>query len=184
MSAHQPQPITTMADLLAHAIELELESAECYHLLANSMETHNNRQAALLFDQLAHSAEERAESLQLHAGSDPLPELAPWEHHCAPAGGVAQCMSQAHYQMTPGQVLNLAIRNERQALDCLLRMAAEIRVPEEYPAVKEIVTEKERQVELLTERLTRETLGHNVPPEDLIRRMYPNRDIDYRFQSQ
>ena len=167
MSAHRPKSITTMTELLAHAVELEIESAECYRILADSMATHNNRPAANLFNELAHAAEERATELQQRAGDTPLPELAPWEHHCAQIGSVAHCMSEAHYQMTPGQALELVIRNERRNHGCLLRMAAEIRAPELHPAATAMATEKEHQIEMLTGRLSREAMSHGDPPEDL-----------------
>jgi rubrerythrin len=156
-----------MGELLAHALALELESAECYRALADSMAAHNNRPAAALFEELALSAEAYAASLQQRAGAKALPELAPWEHHCAPTGGAADCMAKAHYQMTAYQALELAIRNERRSHSCLLRMIGEISVPEVYRGAEEIAADKGRQVVLLAERLARAAVGHMAPPEDL-----------------
>ena len=167
MSGHQPKPIGTMVELLAHALALELESAECYRALADSMAAHNNRPAAALFEELALSAEAYAASLQQRAGAKALPELAPWEHHCAPTGGAADCMAKAHYQMTAYHVLELAVHNERWSHRCLLRMAGEIPVPELCRGAKEIAEDKRRQVVLLAERLAREAVGHTAPPGDL-----------------
>ena len=51
------EPIVTVAELLAHALELEAESYERYLLLAEVMEVHNNAEVADLFDQLARYSE-------------------------------------------------------------------------------------------------------------------------------
>jgi len=167
MSDNQSKPITTMAELLAHALALELESAECYGDLADSMAAHNNRPAAALFEEMAQSAESLAASLLQHEGDQPLPDLAPWEHRCAPTGGVADCMAKAHYQMTACQALELALRHERHSKDCLLRMATEIGIPEVRRGAEAIAQGKARQVESLAQRLACEAVGHTAPLEDL-----------------
>ena len=167
MNGQRPISIVTKADLLAHTLALELESLECYRTLADSMESHNNRPAAALFEELTRSAQARAVVLRQGVGADALPELAPWEHHCANTGGVANCMSKAHFQMTAGQALELAVRNERRIHGCLLQMAGEIQVPELSRRAEEIAEEQGRRVELLSRQLAREAADHKSPPEDL-----------------
>ena len=60
----EPQTITTLGELLAHALELEQESVERYRELADSMETHNNPKVAELFRQLAEYSQLHAREVQ------------------------------------------------------------------------------------------------------------------------
>ena len=64
MTRMTTQPIKSLAEFLAHALELEVESAERYRELADSMEVHNNPDVAELFRKLAGYGDGHAQEVR------------------------------------------------------------------------------------------------------------------------
>jgi rubrerythrin len=114
----RPDPIETIEELLAHALELEHESAARYAQLADSMEVHHNRLTAEQFRHLAALSDEHAVLVEQRAAGHELPRIPPWEYkwHC-PGSPETDCLDEAepHYLMTRVEALKLALHNERRA---------------------------------------------------------------------
>jgi rubrerythrin len=112
-----PETIDTIEELLAHALELEHESAARYEQLADSMEVHHNRLTAEQFRHLAELSKAHGEAVEQRAAGVDLPRIPPWEYKwsCPDSPG-ADCLDQeAHYLMTRVDALRLALHNERRA---------------------------------------------------------------------
>jgi len=71
--------ISSVAEFLAHALEMEAESVERYRELAENMEVHNNSEVAVLFHRLAAEGDAHAEHVKRRAGMYKLPSIAPWD---------------------------------------------------------------------------------------------------------
>ncbi|MEA3277077.1 MAG: ferritin family protein, partial [Pseudomonadota bacterium] len=78
MSESAQQPITSVAEFLAHALELEYESRERYRELSDSMKVHNNPEIAKLFKRMARYSDLHADEVQNLAEGLSLPAIAPW----------------------------------------------------------------------------------------------------------
>ena len=101
--------IDSLAEFLAHAIELEVESAESYRELADNMQVHNNPEVADLFRRLAGYGDAHAAEVQELAAGLELPYISPWNFKWScPEAPEAPCMQDAHYLMNKCQALELA----------------------------------------------------------------------------
>ena len=85
-------------------------------MLADQMETHNNRVLAELFRELANHEEKHAAEILKRAGDIALPPLTPgafkWPGVESPESAE---LDQAHYKMTPRHALLMALRAEQRA---------------------------------------------------------------------
>ncbi len=154
-------------EFLAHAQALETESGERYRELSETLEIHNNPEAAALFQKLAHYGESRAEEVVQQTGGMALPELPPWECQWLSAEGPHRCMEEAHYLMTPYQALRLVLRNESCSCNLYrrsLRDAVDLGVKK---IASEMIREKEKHLEWLYSCIEREAETHHPPQEDL-----------------
>lgn len=158
---------TSLLEFLAHAQALEAESGERYRELSETLEIHNNLEAAALFQKLAHYGESRVEEVVRHTGGMELPELPPWECQWLCAEGPHSCMEDAHYLMTTYQALNLVLRNESGSCDFYRRFALDAVDPGVKKIAFEMVREKEKHVEWLCNCIECEAETHRPPQEDL-----------------
>ncbi|MBF0355895.1 MAG: hypothetical protein HQL43_11730 [Alphaproteobacteria bacterium] len=134
----QPHPSTDLAksfkratamddvgEFMAHAMALENEAAARYDELADGMDTHNNKEVAVLFRQMAEFSRKHASEVAGRAGSIAVPHLAPWEYRWpgneAPESGDP---TVPHYLMTPHHALQVALRNETRGHDFYAQIAA------------------------------------------------------------
>ena len=160
--------IESLAEFLAHAIELEVESAESYRELADNMQVHNNPEVADLFRRLAcYGAAHAAEVQELAAGLE-LPYISPWNFKWScPEAPEAPCMEDAHYLMNKCQALELALHNEIRGRDFYAQVAASSSDPAVQKAATEMAAEEDTHVAMLREWVTREACGAEQPPPDL-----------------
>jgi rubrerythrin len=79
MTRFEVDIIATLPLLFAHAITLELESAECYREMADALEVHNNPATARLVRWLAHLSAAHARAVRQQASGITLPTIPPWE---------------------------------------------------------------------------------------------------------
>jgi len=110
------QPFS-MAELLVHALVVELEAVQSYRELTEQMQQCNNTEVAELFAKMAELEAEHAEKIREKAGDIELPDLAPWEYRwpgLEPPENID--LAGIHYLMTPHQALKLALENESNAL--------------------------------------------------------------------
>ena len=70
-------PNFSMAELLVHALVVELEAVQSYKDLAAQMEQCGNKEVAELFQKMAVLEAEHAETIRQKSGDIELPELAP-----------------------------------------------------------------------------------------------------------
>lgn len=107
----------SMAELLVHALVIELEAVQSYLELAEQMKECGNDAVADLFAKMAEYEQEHADKIREQAGDIKLPELAPWEYRW-PGFEPPENIDTAgiHYLMTPHQALKLALENELNAM--------------------------------------------------------------------
>lgn len=162
------QPIDALGEFLAHALELEHESAERYRELAGSMAVHNNPRTAELFEQLARYGDSHAAEVRGRAAGIALPQMAPWDFKWThPESPEAGCMEDAHYLMTPCQALELALHNEVRGRDFYAEVAASSPDPEVARLAREMASEEDEHVVMLREWIEREACHEHLPAEDL-----------------
>lgn len=168
MTEMTTQPITSLAEFLAHALELEVESAERYRELADSMEVHNNPDVAELFRKLAGYGDIHAQEVKDRAAGVPLPTIPPWDFKWScPEGPESPCMEDAHYMMTKCQALELALHNEVRGRDFYAQVAAASPDGEVSRAAAEMAAEEDTHVQMLRQWFRREACDVQEVPEDL-----------------
>jgi rubrerythrin len=168
MSETEHQPITSVPEFLAHALELEAESHARYRELAECMEVHNNPEVAELFGRMAHYSELHTHEVQRRAEGIELPAIAPWgfKWNC-PESPEAPCMDDVNYLMNKRQALELALHNEIRGRDFYARVAEHSPSPDVRAVAREMADEEAEHVEVLTQWLARVAAGVGEIPEDL-----------------
>jgi len=162
------QNIQSLAEFLAHALELEVESAERYRELADNMQVHNNPEVADLFHKLARYGDEHAAEVQQRAAGLELPYISPWDFKWScPEAPEAPCMENAHYLMNKCQALELALHNEIRGRDFYAQVAAGSSDPAVRDAAAEMAAEEDTHVTMLRQWVTRETCGAEQHLSDL-----------------
>ncbi|MEN8175674.1 MAG: ferritin family protein [Pseudomonadota bacterium] len=162
------QPIQDVAEFLAHALELEVESAERYRELSDSMDVHNNPEVAELFRKLARYGDAHAEEVMALAREFVLPKISPWDFkwNC-PDSPELPCMDDAHYLMTKCQALELALHNEERGRDFYVEVVGNSPDAEVRRIAGEMADEEETHVAMLREWMAREACEIQTVPEDL-----------------
>jgi hypothetical protein len=163
-----PDPIDTIAELLAHALELEHESAARYEQLADSMEVHHNRLTAEQFRHLASLSEAHARAVEQRAAAIELPCIPPWEYKWScPGSPETECLEhEPHYLMTRVEALRLALHNERRAYEFYVHVAAAAGRPEVRALAAEMANEEADHLAMLEGWLT-DAEDHLPRPHDL-----------------
>ena len=165
-----PGPIDDVGEFLAHALELEHESADHYEQLADSMEIHHNQEVAALFRRLALLSHEHANSIGERADGVTLPRIAPWEFkwNCpgAPEGG--DCLQgDVSYQMSAVQALELALHNETRGHAFYAHTASASGNAQVRALAAEMSAEEAEHLTLLQDLVAQERHRGDAPPEDL-----------------
>src|SRR5512132_2116451 len=109
--------ISNLADLFAVAYQIEADAVERYELLADQMETHNNRELVVMFRDLARAEGIHRDEIRRLAGDIDVVahgrRLAKWARDESPE---QVDLGAAHYMMTPWHALQLALVGEKRAL--------------------------------------------------------------------
>ncbi|MFZ1573639.1 MAG: ferritin family protein [Chromatiaceae bacterium] len=159
MSNHRPASITSIPEFLAHALELEYESAERYRELAGNLAVHNNPEIAELFYYLSRMSDRHAQEVEDHAKGVQLPQIPPWDFKWAaggsPEANAAEQDEDLNYLMTPIQALRLALYNEIRGRDFYAKVAAGSPDAEVRQLAAEMVEEENEHAALLVERLAK-----------------------------
>ena len=162
------QSIESLAEFLAHALELEVESAERYRELAENMQVHNNLEVAELFEQLAGYGDAHGAEVQERAAGLELPYISPWDFKWScPEAPEAPCMEDAHYLMTKCQALELALHNEIRGRDFYAQVAERSSDPAVRQAAAEMAAEEDTHVAMLLAWVEREACAAESRPPDL-----------------
>ena len=155
------------AEFMAHAQALEQELSERYKEIADSLEVHNNPAVAELFHRLADRGESHAGKLIRAAQDIKLPQIPPWEYRWLNQGGPENCMQDAHYQMTPTQALQLAMRIERCAYNFYSLTAEGSSDPQILKLAIEMLNSKQGHLQVICEWLQKTSDLESTAPEDL-----------------
>ena len=168
MSGLLNQRIDSLAEFLAHALELEVESAERYRELGESMEAHNNPAVAELFYELAGYGDDHAREVQQRAGRQELPEIAPWDFkwNC-PEAPESPCHDEVNYLMDTCQALELALHNEIRGRDFYAEVARTATDLQIRGVAAEMAAEEDTHVKMLEEWISREACDRVDPMSDL-----------------
>jgi rubrerythrin len=117
MAGNDVSQAFTLAELLVHALVIELEAVQSYKELAEQMEQCGNGGVAGLFAKMSELEAGHAEKIRSKAGDIVLPDLAPWEYRwpgLEPPENID--LAGIHYLMTPHHALTLALENESNAM--------------------------------------------------------------------
>ena len=107
----------SMAQLLAHALVIELEAVQSYKELAIQMRQCGTDEVAGLFAKMSGLEAGHVARIRVTAGDIELPDLAPWEYRWAGLESPETIdLAGVHYLMTPYQALKLALENEMNAM--------------------------------------------------------------------
>jgi rubrerythrin len=169
-STTQAAAIDNVGEFLAHALELEQESATHYQQLADSMAIHHNQDVAALFHRLARLSDEHAARIGARAHDVHLPRIAPWEFKWDCPGG-PESGNRLHgdisYLMTAVQALELALHNETRGQAFYAHTAAVSADDEVRRLATEMSAEEAEHVNMLRDLLKHEQLRGETAPEDL-----------------
>lgn len=162
-------PIESVAEFLAHALELEHESAERYLELAGSMEVHHNTEVADLFRRLAAMSEAHAREVQDRAAGLQLPQIPPWgfKWRCPGSPEVDCGDAKINYLMTAVEVLEIALLNETRSRDFYAWVAVDSTDPEVRALAADMADEEGEHVVLLDAWINDEAQRLMAPSEDL-----------------
>jgi rubrerythrin len=135
----------SMAELLVHALVIEMEAVQSYKELAEQMRDCGNEDVADLFEKMSQLEAKHVAKVKDKAGDLELPELAPWEYRWAELESPESIdLAGIHYLMTPHQALNLALENELSAM-VFFEVIASGQVDEEVRSLAQEFAEDERQ---------------------------------------
>jgi rubrerythrin len=116
--------ITSIENLMAYAYAMESEAARRYSEFADTMEVHNNTEVAELFRKLARIESRHSEHVleAMHWTTQPAPPAGgyQWEGASAPESSQPE---ELHYLMQPYHALQIALHNEKRALEFFRKLA-------------------------------------------------------------
>jgi rubrerythrin len=149
MSDAQDSPaISSLADLLAVAYQIEADAVERYTLLAEQMEVHNNKELASVFHDLARAEGIHAEEIRRQAGDLDVVaharNLGKWKGESPEEAD----LTEAHYLMTPWHALKMALSCEQRALAYFVEVVDTAKDPKIRDMAKEFVEEEAEHVNL------------------------------------
>jgi rubrerythrin len=149
-AAPKPAAPRTLAEFMTLALMMETEAAQRYAELADAMETHNNREVATLFRQMAEIEGKHAGRIVAEMDWSAAPMLPPTLSGWVSAESAETAPSDdLHYLMKPYHALQIALAGEKRAVrffDRLLQIADD---PAVKKAARELRDEEREHVELV-----------------------------------
>jgi len=148
--------VSSVADLLAVAYQIEADAVERYQTLADQMETHNNPDLVAAFRDLARAEAIHRDEIRRLAGDIDIvahaQEVANWSRGESPE---QVDLGEAHYMMTPWHALQLALAGEERALAYFKSVLESAKDPELKKMAEEFVEEETEHVNLVHRLLTK-----------------------------
>jgi rubrerythrin len=148
--------VSSVADLLAIAYQIEADAVERYTLLTDQMEVHNNTELAAVFRDLARAEGIHAGEIQRQAGDLDVVaharKVAKWGKGDSPEEAD---LADAHYLMTPWHALQMALAGEKRALAYFTEVAATAKDSKIKEMASEFVEEEAEHVNLCYRLLKR-----------------------------
>jgi rubrerythrin len=148
--------IETMALFLAHAHALELEAAEQYSTIGDSMNTHNNPEVAEVFRKLGEGGQKHAQHILDIAGTMELPHVAPWDSPWGDGSSPEMAsLEGTHYLMTPYHAFKLAHAAESSARNFYADVAEKSPNPDIQRLAKQFAEEEAEHVKMIDALITK-----------------------------
>jgi len=148
--------VSSLAELLAVAYQVEVDAVERYRMLAEQMDTHNNAELAAVFRDLARAEGIHAAEIQRWAGDVDVAALGgqfgQWTTGDSPE---AADLSSAHYMMTHSDALRMALAGEERALAFFEEVVRTVDDPKAKELAKRLVEEEKEHVELCHQLIRR-----------------------------
>jgi len=142
--------INSVAELLAHALALEIEAVARYAELAGIMTAHNNQEVAALFSRMSEIEKLHVESIDRQITSRNLGQLPMVRYQWISAEGPETTdLADLHYLLRPRQALTLALLNEQRARDYYQGILGTTSDHETRSLAEELAVEEEEHVALL-----------------------------------
>ena len=142
-------------DFMARAYAMELEATERYAQFAEQLDTHNNREVALMFRKLADVEALHAKRILEEMKWPSMPALPPayaWE---TAEGPETAAFDQLHYLMQPMHALEIALKCELQAQQYFEKIAASKAPAAVRKAATEMADEEREHVRLIRDWMKR-----------------------------
>jgi rubrerythrin len=142
-------PIHSLEDLFAVAWQIEADAVERYHMLADQMETFNNRELTDIFRDLARAEGIHRDEIKRMAGDIDVVaharELPDWGKGESPEKAD---LGDAHYLMTPWHALRMALAGEERAFAFFKFVVATTDDPKIHEMATEFAEEEAEHVAL------------------------------------
>ena len=160
--------IKSVAELLAHAYQMEREAQERYEFLADQMELHNNRKLVKLFRKLAWVEGLHATEILAQMSDMEIPHINELDFKWSTAESPeAIDMADIHYMLTERQALLLALRAEENAARFFSDLLAATTDPEVKRFATEFAEEEQEHVELIHGELKKYPQIEEPPHDDM-----------------
>ena len=160
--ANSAPKISSLADLLAVAYQIEADAVDRYDVLATQMEMHNNSDLVAALHDLARAEAIHRDEIRRIAGDIDVVThartIANWGRGESPE---QVDLGAAHYLMTPWHALQLALAGEKRALAFFTSVVETTKDPAIKKMAEEFVEEEAEHVNLVNRLLGK----HPKPPD-------------------
>ena len=151
----------SLAQLLAHALNIEFEAAQSYQELADLMEQAGNTEVARIFAKMSDIEAKHATILEEQTGDFRLPELTYWQYHWRGLEAPENIhRAHLHRLMTPYQALSLSLDNEKRAYEFYAGVVDESIDERVRELAAEFAVEEEQHVAWVEEWLAEVRTSH------------------------
>ena len=149
MSTSGKPKISSLADLLAVAWQIEADAVDRYTILADQMEVHNNGELAAVFRDLARAEGLHRDEIARQAGDLDVAaharKIGQWRKGDSPEEAD---LGSVHYMMTPWHALQMALAGEKRALAYFTEVVGTTKDPKVKEMAEEFVEEEAEHVNL------------------------------------
>lgn len=151
----------SLAQLLAHALVIELEAMKSYKELAELMEQSGNTEVATIFAKMSSIEARHATTIEEQVCGFHLPELTPWEYRWRGFEAPENIdRAHLHENMTPHQALLLALDNEKRAHAFFVDVIDDSRDERVCELAAEFAAEEEQHIAWMEEWLAKGLTSH------------------------
>jgi len=148
----------TVAELLLHALVIELEAMQRYRELADMMEQTGNRKVAKIFARMSDIEARHADIIDEQIRGHSLPILTPSQYHWrGPEAPENTDSNRLFHLMTPAQAMQLALDNEKRAYEFFADVVDDSTDEHVRELAAEFAVEEEQHVAWVEEWLAEET---------------------------
>lgn len=165
--AAEVRQVTSVPELLAHALAMETEATERYGELADQMEMHRKKSVAAIFRRLERAERSHLEELTRRCAGMALPHYAPWEFQwSAREAPETIAIEKVHYHLSVREAVELALEHERRATAFFSEVAASGAPAEVVALAMEFAEEEREHIQWLQACLDEEAATPDAAMED------------------